>query len=210
MSDAGDISVPVKSEVGSDVKSVSVAASSLDSHVRYSLIKEVIVAYEENRRNGTHNAKTRAEIVGTTQKPWRQKGTGRARSGTRKSPLWRGGGVVFGPRPRDYTTPANRKKKQLALKSAILTKFRAGKVLVLEGLDLPEPKTRALGRALKACGVDRSCLIGLAEPDRNVVLSARNLPRVQVAAVKDWNARDVMRAESLVLLPGALEQITGK
>lgn len=202
------VKIPVKNVDGGDLNERSISASQLDTRVRYRLLKEAVVRYEANRRSGTHKVKSRGEVAGSKQKPWRQKGTGRARSGSRKSPVWKGGGVIFGPRPRSYALGMNRKQRRLALRSAVYSKFRDGQVLVLEGLDLPQPKTKVLAEALNACGVHGSCLLGTVDHDRTMVLSGRNIPGVQVAPVKDWNAADVLRAETLVLLPGALEALT--
>lgn len=203
------ILVTVKNTAGQGLDERSIDTRHLDDQVRYRLIKEALVMHEANRRSGTHKVKTRAEVAGSGQKPWRQKGTGRARSGTRKSPLWRGGGVIFGPRPRDYSYSMNKKQRRLALRSALFAKFRDGQVLVLEGVELPEPSTKALAAVLRSCGVASSCLIATLNYEPTIVLSGRNIPRLQVAALKDLNAFDVLRAETLVLLPDAFEALTG-
>ncbi len=207
MSGAASISVTVKNAAGAGVGERSISTANLDDRVRYRLLKEAVVMHEANRRTGTHKTKSRGEIAGSGKKPWRQKGTGRARAGSRKSPLWRGGGVIFGPRPRDYSYSINKKQRRLALRSAMFSKFSDQEVLVLEGLELSEPKTKALAAALRACGVTGSCLIGTLGQEPSLVLSARNLPRVQVAPIKDWNAFDVLRAATLVLLPEAFEAL---
>ena len=199
--------VPVKSAQGESKGEVSLPAGQVDERVRYRLIKEAIVMYEANKRQGTHSTKTRSEIAGTTKKPWRQKGTGRARPGTKKSPIWRGGGVVFGPRPRDYSYAINRKQRQLATRSALFGKFRDSEVLVLDGLALDKPSTKALAGVLAATGVAGSCLLGTVELDKNLVLSARNLPGVTVARLSDFNARDVLKARTIVLLKGAFDSL---
>lgn len=204
------IPVAVRNIRGEGLDEKSIDAGYLDDQVRYRLIKEALVMHEANRRAGTHKTKTRSEIAGSNQKPWRQKGTGRARAGTRKSPLWRGGGVIFGPRPRDYSYSMNKKQRRLALRSALLSKFNDGEVLVLEGLDLAEPSTGAVAKALKACEVTGSSLIVTLERDPRLVLSARNIPRVQVAILKDLNAFDVLRAETVILLPDAFEALASE
>ena len=205
---AESLSVPVKDATGAARGERSVAAESLDDRVRYRLLKEAVVMYQANQRSGTHQAKTRAEIQGSQQKPWRQKGTGRARSGSRKSPVWRGGGVAFGPRPRDYSYSINRKQRRLALRSALFSKLKDGEAIVLDGVDLSAPKTKTLASALSACGVDRGALIVTKEVDRNWVLSARNIPGVAVAPVSDLNAYDVLNARALVFTPEALEAVS--
>lgn len=203
------IQVPVKGAGGEDRGQLELGLDQLDSRVRYPLLKEASLMYLANRRVGTHATKTRANIAGSTRKPWKQKGTGRARAGSKKSPLWRGGGVVFGPHPRDYSYAINRKQRQQALRSALYSKFRDGQVLVLEGFATTAPKTRAVAAALKALGVTRSCLVGTAEHDRNLYLSARNLPGVVVTAVKDFNALDVLNARTIILLRDAYDALLG-
>ena len=203
-----DIAVEIKDAAGKKVGEKSVSTDCLDERVRYRLLKEAGVMYLANKRAGTHKTKTRGEVAGAGKKPWRQKGTGRARSGSRKSPVWRGGGTVFGPRPRDYSYSINRKQRRLALRSAVFGKLQAGEAFVLDGVELTAPKTKTLAAALKACGVERGCLIGTKDYDRNLVLSGRNLPGVQVAPISDWNALDVMNARAIVFLPDAFEAVT--
>ena len=202
--------VAAKNASGASAGERELAGGALDTKVRYRLIKDAAVMYLANKRSGTHRAKSRAEVSGSKQKPWRQKGTGRARSGTRKSPVWRGGGVVFAPRPRDYSFSINRKQKRLAVKSALLGKVRDGEVLVLEGLDASAGKTRVVAAALKACGISGRCLIGTAANDPSLFRAARNIPGVQVAPVGEWNALDVVNARTIVLLPDAFELLNRK
>ena len=201
------ISVTVKNAAGKGLDERSIDTRHLDDRVRYRLIKEALVMNEANRRSGTHKTKTRGEIAGSGQKPWRQKGTGRARSGSRKSPLWRGGGVIFGPRPRDYSYSMNKKQRRLALRSALFSKFNDGEVLVLEGVELSEPSTKTLARALRSCAITGSCLIVTLAHEPTLVLSGRNIPRLQVAPLRELNAFDVLRAGTLVLLPDAFEAL---
>ena len=202
-----EFKVPVKGVGGEDKGTLELPAAKLDSRVRYALLKEAIVMYEANRRVGTHKTKTRGEIRGSNHKPWRQKGTGRARPGSKKSPLWRGGGTVFGPRPRDYSYSINRKQKRRAASSALFGRFRDGEVLVLDGLALDGPKTKTVAAALSAAGVAGSCLIGTAGLDRDLALSARNIPGVLVAPLSDFNARDVLRVSTVVLTREAFDAV---
>jgi large subunit ribosomal protein L4 len=197
----------VKGAGGEDKGEVSLPAGLVDERVRYSLIKEAVVMYEANKRQGTHSSKTRAEIAGTTKKPWRQKGTGRARPGTKKSPIWKGGGVVFGPRPRDHSYSINRKQRQLATRSALFGKLRDSEVIVLEGLSLDKPSTKTLAAALSAAGVHGSCLVGTMDYDKNLILSARNLPGVLVSRLCNFNARDVVTSRTIVLLREAFDSV---
>ncbi len=203
------IAVTVKNAAGKGLDELSIDTRHLDDRVRYRLIKEALVMNEANRRSGTHKTKSRGEIAGSGQKPWRQKGTGRARSGSRKSPLWRGGGVIFGPRPRDYSYSMNKKQRRLALRSALFSKFNDGEVLVLEGLELAEPSTKTLVKSLRSCGITGSCLIVTLAHEPTLVLSGRNIPRLQVAPLKDLNAFNALRAGTVVLLPEAFEALKG-
>ncbi len=207
MSAAEPVSVPVKDPSGNDVGNRELPTAAVDTRIRYRLLKDSAVMYLANQRRGTHKTKSRSEVAGATSKPWRQKGTGRARAGSRKSPVWRGGGVAFGPRPRDYSYSINRKQKQLAVRSALLGKVRDGQVLVLDGLELDRPSTKTLASALRACGVNGRCLIGLDTHDRTITLSARNIPGVKVAPVAEWNALDLLNARSVVLFPGAVDRL---
>lgn len=163
--------------------------------------------YLANRRVGTHETKTRSHVAGSNKKPWKQKGTGRARAGSRRSPLWRGGGIIFGPHPRDYSYAINRKQRQAALRSALFAKLRAGDVVVLEGLSLDGPKTKTVAKALQSIAADGGCLLGTASHNKNIYLSARNLPGVLVSAVKDFNALQVLNARRIVLLRDAFDAL---
>jgi large subunit ribosomal protein L4 len=202
------LEVPLRGTGGEDQGRLTLDPGRLDRRVRHALLKEAAVMYAANKRVGTHETKTRGQVRGSTRKPWKQKGTGRARAGTRKSPLWRGGGVVFGPHPRDYSYQINRKQKRLALRSALLGKFRDGQVIVIDGLAADSPKTKPVARVLGALGVKGSCLIGTARPEKNLVLAARNIPGVVVSAVKDLNALDVLNARTVLLTREAFDALS--
>jgi large subunit ribosomal protein L4 len=162
--------------------------------------------YQANKRVGTNETKTRSQVAGSGKKPWRQKGTGHARAGTRKSPLWRGGGAVFGPHPRDYSFSINKKQRRLALRSALFSKFNSGEVQVIERLEFEKPATGKLAGVLASCGLeDQRVLIGTASDDRDLVLSARNLKKVKVSAVSDFNTLDVLQADCILLARDAFD-----
>lgn len=199
-----EFEVAVQNAEGREVDRVTFSAERFDSHQRSKLLKEAIVMYQANRRSGTHDTKTRSEITGSNHKPWRQKGTGRARAGSRKSPLWRGGGTIFGPHPRDYSYRINKKQRRLALRSALFTKFRGGGVKVVEGLEVAVPRTRDLARILKNLGIKDRVLIGIESLDRNLWLSARNITGVTLLPVKDFNALEVLHAGTVLLTRAAL------
>ena len=173
-------------------------------------LKDAVVMYEANLRQGTHKAKTRSEVAGGNKKLWKQKHTGRARMGTKKSPLWRGGGVVFGPRPRDYSYKMPVKARRLALKNALFSKFQDSEVAVADGFSGEQPSTKAAFGILKALGMDSSTLVVTAELDRNAYLSLRNIPLVDVMPVSDLNARAVLLRRNLVLPPAALEALQSR
>jgi large subunit ribosomal protein L4 len=191
MSTQSTVKVPFRGAGGEDKGELQVPLHRIDERVRYPLLKEAVVMYGANQRRGTHSTKTRSDVAGSNKKPWRQKGTGRARAGTRKSPLWKGGGIVFGPHPRDYSYSIHKKQRRLALKSALLSKFVDGEVVVVDGLRVEEPKTKHVHKILKALGIQGSCLIGTKENDKNLALAARNIPGVLVATLKNFNTLEV-------------------
>ena len=191
---------------GEDKGELSISSARLDDRVRYRLLKQAVVMYQANKRVGTHETKTRSQVAGSGKKPWRQKGTGHARSGTRKSPLWRGGGAIFGPHPRDYSFSINKKQRRLALRSALFSKFNSGEVQVIEGLEFEKPATGKLAGVLASCGLeDQRVLIGTSSDDRDLVLSARNLKKVKVSAVSDFNTLDVLQADCILLARDAFD-----
>ncbi len=165
-----------------------------------------VVQYLANHRQGTQSAKTRAEVSGGGRKPWRQKGTGRARQGSIRSPQWKGGGVVFAPKPRDYSFKLNKKFKRLALKSALTTKVAENKIIVVDELTLPEIKTKEMAKVLTNIKADNA-LIVMTGVNTNVMLSARNIPTVKTAAVNTINVYDILKYNTLVVTKDAVSQI---
>lgn len=170
-----------------------VDTASLGDKVKKRLLFDAVHMYEARKRVGTACAKTRSEVAGSGAKPWRQKGTGRARVGTRQSPIWRGGGVVHGPRPRNFSYALPKKALKEALKSAVLSKFRDDEVRLVEGLSFAAPATKQVVETLRDAGVDASCLVVTAERDMNVYLSCRNLRHVACLPVQDLNAYEVLK-----------------
>ena len=171
------------------------------------VMHQALVRQLANARLGTHKTKTRGEVSGGGRKPWRQKGTGRARQGSIRAPQWRGGGTVFGPRPRSYRQKMPKKMRHLAYKSALSVKAKEGQVIVLDKLEMPEPKTKAMAALLGALAVDSSALILLPERNENVEKSARNLPGVKTLRAQYLNVRDLLGYDYLVMPLGALEVI---
>jgi large subunit ribosomal protein L4 len=197
---------PIVNHANEQVGTVALDEGIFAAEVNDALLWETVRMQLANRRQGTHAVKTRGQVRGGGKKPWRQKGTGRARSGTRSSPVWRGGGVVFGPTPRDYSYSMPKKKKRLALRSAIAAKARDGELVVLRDLGLEEIKTKTLAERLRAVGVENGLLV---IPGRDEVIekSARNLPKVKVLRVEGLNVYDVLKYDKLVLLESVVEKL---
>lgn len=176
-----------------------------NEHVVYLAAKQYLAA----QRQGTHKAKERNEIAGSTKKLKRQKGTGTARFGDIKNPVFRGGGRIFGPRPRKYNITLNKKVKQLARKSALSSKASAGKIFVIEDFSFEAPKTKAFADILAALKVaDQKPVVVTSDYEKEVYLSSRNLPKTKVVRASDLNTYEVMNAGALILSEGAVEKIT--
>jgi large subunit ribosomal protein L4 len=159
---------------------------------------------------GTAHTKTMGEVAGSGKKPWRQKGTGRARAGSFASPLWRGGGVVFGPKPRDFGKKVNARTRQLALRKALSERLKAGDVLVVSDLKLDSPKTKDFVGVLSALELKGSALFVAQETDRNLTLATRNVPNVTLTTSDSLNTYDVLRPDKLVFTKGAFEKIEAR
>ena len=192
-------------EVGEATFELRVAKEENAAHIVY----RALVRQRTNSRQGTASTKTRAEVRGGGRKPWRQKGTGRARAGSIRSPLWRGGGVIFGPKPRDFKIKMNRKERRLALRTAFNS--RSEDIMVVEDFadQLPRPKTRELASALARWGVesDARVLLILPEIADNVYLSARNLSKLKLIKATNLNIYDILAADKIVTTSDALAQI---
>ncbi len=173
--------------------------------VKPHLLYEVVRMQLANRRRGTASTKNRALISGGGKKPWRQKGTGRARAGSIRSPLWRGGGTIFGPLPRDYSYRVNKKVRKLALCSALSSKLKENKLLVFEGFQLPEIKTKNFLKVLHQFDIESALIVD----DANLTLekSARNVPLVKVLRPEGLNVYDILRYENLIITHSCLEKI---
>ena len=171
------------------------------------LVWEAVVNEQARRRRGTHATKTRGQVRGTGRKPWRQKGTGRARVGSARNPLWRTGGVTFGPQPRDYGYRLPRKVTRAALRAALQVKLAEGAVLVVAAFEVSEPRTRAAIELLAGLGVTGKALLVDVRPDENLQRATGNLPAVRVAASSRVTARDVIDAGRLVVSRAAAEHL---
>ncbi|MFQ4137222.1 50S ribosomal protein L4 [Nodosilinea sp. PGN35] len=192
-------------EAGTASLDLQVAKEESASHI----VHRALVRQMNNARQGTVSTKTRAEVRGGGRKPWRQKGTGRARAGSNRSPLWRGGGVIFGPKPRDYSVKMNRKERRLALRTAL--QGRVDDLVVVEGFEdkFSRPKTRELLDAIARWGIDPNAkiLLVIAERQELVYLSARNLENVKLITAVNLNVHDLLNADHLVITSPALEAI---
>ena len=173
-------------------------------------VHDAVVAYRASQRSGTACAKTRSEVAGTGKKPWRQKGTGRARAGSKQSPIWRGGGVVFGPRPRSFRKDINKKTRKLALRKALSERFKAGEVLVVDQVQMDQPKTKDVIRLLDQLKVDGTALIVTGEVNANAQLAARNIPDVDVTTSASLNTYDTLKFDCLILTKDALSGLESR
>lgn len=170
------------------------------------LVHLAVVQQLANKRQGTQSAKTRAEVSGGGRKPWKQKGTGHARQGSTRSPQWKGGGVVFAPKPRDYSFKLNRKEKRIALKSALSSRVAAEKIYVLDELNFDEIKTKKMLTVLDNLKLSKA-LIVIGEKNENVILSARNIPSIRTALPNSINVYDILKYDTLVLTKDAVAKI---
>lgn len=199
--------ISVLNAEGKAVGEVTIPESLLERDKGAQPVKDAVVGYLANQRQGTASTKTKGEVHGSGAKPWRQKGTGRARSGYRQSPVWRGGGVVFGPKPRDFRRAMNRKTARLALKRALTEKIDAGGLKVVETLELTEPKTKLLVGLLRNLGVAGTALVVTDEAQPNLVLAARNVPGLEVQTAAMVNVYQVIRHADVVMTRGALDAL---
>ena len=181
-----------------------------ETRVNDAVLFDQVLSQLASRRAGTHSTKTRAYVRGGGKKPWKQKGTGRARAGSNRSPIWRGGAVVFGPQPRSYEYRLPSKSRRHALASALAQKARDGQLKVVDRIELAAPKTREMAAMLGALDVADSTLVVIAGRDRNVELAARNLPRILVLPVEGINVYDILRHRNLLVSQDALAAIEAR
>jgi large subunit ribosomal protein L4 len=170
-------------------------------------VRDAVVAYLAGLRAGTASTLSKGEVAGSNKKPWRQKGTGRARAGYRQSPIWRGGGVAFGPHPRSFEQKLNKKVGRLAFRRAFSEKVAAEAVRIVEDLSLPEAKTKAFASLMKSLGVAAPALFVLDKVARNVVLAARNIENVEVVRASEVNVYQILRYPTVVLNKAGFEQV---
>ena len=191
---------------GKEVGKMDLSDSVFGAKVNEHLLHLAVVAQLANKRQGTQKALTRSEVSGGGRKPWRQKGTGHARQGSIRAPQWKGGGVVFAPVPRDYTTTMNKKEKRAALKSALSNAVAENKLIVVDAIKFDEIKTKNFKAMLVALKVNKAFVV-LDTNDKNAVLSARNIPAVKTAQVNELNVYDVLKYQTVVATKAAVEKI---
>ncbi|WLR41982.1 50S ribosomal protein L4 [Bacillus carboniphilus] len=201
------LKVALYNQSGSEIGEVELNDSVFGVEPNESVLYEAIIMQRASLRQGTHKVKNRSEVKGGGRKPWRQKGTGRARQGSIRSPQWRGGGTVFGPTPRSYSYKLPKKVRRLAIKSALSTKVNENSLVVLEDLTFAAPKTKEMKTVLNSLSVEKKALIVTADFNEAVSLSARNIPGVTVVTTEGINVLDVINHDKLLMTKAAVEKV---
>ena len=201
--------LPVVNQAKEPAGEITLPVGAFDGPVRKHLLYEVVNMQRANRRAGTASTKTRAHVRGGGKKPWRQKGTGRARAGSSRSPIWVGGATIFGPQPRDYSYRLPSSARKSALRSVLSMKVREGRVVVVDAIDIPDGKTKSVVQMVDALGVT-SALIIIAAADPMLERAARNLPTVKVLRAEGANVEDILRYQHLVLTRDAVTALSGR
>lgn len=199
--------VAVLDMAGKEVEKIDLSEAIFGIEPNTKVMHDMVVNYLANQRQGTQSALTRAEVSGGGRKPWKQKGTGHARQGSTRSPQWTHGGIVFAPKPRDYSYSLNKKVKRLAMKSALSSKIVDNEMIVLDKISLDDYKTKAIAAMLKAIGSEKKALIVLPEVNSKVIASAANIPGVKTAMVNTLNVYDILNADKFIVLKDAVAQI---
>ena len=196
--------VPVYNLTGEVVRQIEISDSVFGVPFNETVVHQVMVGLQANARQGTASTKSRGEVNGSTRKLYRQKGTGYARAGSKKSPTRRGGGVTFGPKPRDYRQEIPKKMRRLALRCVLSSKAGEGDLKILDAFDFTEPKTRKMIDALAALGIETSALIVTPKPEENVIKSARNLPEITTTPASVLNLLDILSHKTLLMTEAAV------
>jgi large subunit ribosomal protein L4 len=189
---------------GASVDQIEIAESSFELVRGKQAVKDVVCAYRNAGRAGTASTKEKWAVAGSGRKPWKQKGTGQARAGYRQSPVWRGGSVVFGPKPRSYAEKVNKKVARLAFRRALSEKLLSGTICVVRGLSLDEPKTKTIAELMKAMGVSGPTLLLVDDADGNVAKSVKNLPKVEATTAAAANVYQLLRYRSVIATEDAV------
>ena len=198
--------VSVYNTDGKEVEKIDLSDNIFGVEINETLVHKAVVAHLANRRQGTQSALTRSEVRGGGKKPWRQKGTGHARQGSIRAPQWTGGGVVFAPKPRDYSQKMNKREKQIALFSVLTSKVQDEKFIVVDNLEMDAPKTKAFVQVLNNLKAEKA-LVVTNEKNENLVLSARNIPDVKTVPTNAINVYDILNHDSLVITKDAVKAI---
>lgn len=202
------ITVSIVNLKGEPVGTIEIDPAEFGGEINRQLLHDAVEMYRANRRVGTHFTKTRSEVAGSGKKLFRQKGTGNARVGAKRTHKRRGGGVAFGPKPRDYSYSMPKKARRLATRMALLSKFQDEEAVVVDGLEMKSPHTKTMAGYLKVLGLSgQSCLIATPAADPNIYLSARNIPGVAILPASELNAYSLLRRKRLLLTREALEAI---
>ena len=192
---------------GKDAGEKDLTDNIFDAEINKALLHSVDRAYLLNQRIGTHSTLTRAEVRGGGKKPWRQKGTGRARQGSTRSPQWTHGGVAFGPKPRSYRVSINKKAKRAALKGALTSKVKDGELIIVNSIATDEFKTKTIINMLKALGSEKKALIVVEEHNEKLIKSASNIPGVKTAVANNLNVYDILNCDKFIVSSGAIDKI---
>jgi large subunit ribosomal protein L4 len=199
--------VALYNQTGAQVGEIELADSVFGIEPNNHVLHDAVLMQQASLRQGTHDTKGRSEVRGGGRKPWKQKGTGRARQGSIRSPQWVGGGTVFGPTPRSYAYKLPRKVRRLAIRSALSSKVQNNEIVVLEGLQLDAPKTKDMVQVLKGLNADNKALVVTGEFTENVALSARNIPGVKFVTAEGINVLDVLKHDKLVITKDAVAKV---
>ena len=195
---------------GDKVETVELPAEIFETPVNVDLMHQAYIQQMANARLGTHKTKTRSEVSGGGKKPWKQKGTGRARAGSVRSPLWAGGGVVFGPKPRDFSKTISKKTRQLALRKALSERLKLGDVVIVDDLKLASPKTKEFVGVISALELKGTTLVISSGIDKNLTLASRNLEKVALTTSDSLNTYDVLRPDKLLFTRSAFEKVEAR
>ncbi|MBC3514843.1 50S ribosomal protein L4 [Neobittarella massiliensis] len=199
--------VKVLDMTGKEVSEIALSDEIFGIEPNQVVMHEAVVNYLANQRQGTHSTLTRTEVRGGGRKPWRQKGTGHARQGSIRAPQWTHGGIVFGPKPRDYSYSLNKKVKRLALKSALSTKVLEGELIVVDNIALDGYKTKAVVEMLGALGAGKKAMIVMPEADQKVIKSAGNIPGVKTSLVNTLNVYDILNCDKFIIAADAVAKL---
>jgi large subunit ribosomal protein L4 len=202
--------ISIKNTAGQDQGELEVKFPLIENGKGTQAVHDTVTAYRAAQRSGTACTKNVGEVTGTNKKPWRQKGTGRARAGSFQSPLWVGGGVVFGPRPRDFGKKVSKKTRALALRKALSERLKAGDVVIVDDLKLATPKTKDLVKVIKALELKGTTLVVAHADDKNLTMASRNMEKVEVTTSDSLNTYEVLRSDKLVFTKSAFEKIEAR